>query len=239
MSRIKTREKATGKDIKVLDKSVVVGQRMKNAFIRSKQNAAALMDDCQATPSEYAEDKVQFAADDFVHDTANVVVSGTKTAVRQGRKLFQRQREKRVAEKRRENTAPTEQAPSPEPGQVPAPESQPTGTPPEGRLPQQRTGKAPESRLPQQNTDKLPNRRLPRQRTNAAPEEPRPRQYRSAAERRRPPARAEVERPADTIDMVVERGRAFVKKQDEKWAERKLQMKSRDIQSGRPGQPQV
>ena len=239
MSRIKTREKATGKDIKVLDKSVVVGQRMKNAFIRSKQNAAALMDDCQATPSEYAEDKVQFAADDFVHDTANVVVSGTKTAVRQGRKLFQRQREKRVAEKRRENTAPTEQAPSPEPGQVPAPESQPTGTPPEGRLPQQRTGKAPESRLPQQNTDKLPNRRLPRQRTNAAPEEPRPRQYRSAAERRRPPARAEVERPADTIDMVVERGRAFVKKQSEKWAERKRQMKSRDIQSGRPAQPQV
>ena len=191
MSRIKTREKATGKDIKVLDKSVVVGQRMKNAFIRSKQNAAALMDDCQATPSEYAEDKVQFAADDFVHDTANVVVSGTKTAVRQGRKLFQRQREKRVAEKRRENTAPTEQAPSPEPGQVPA------------------------------------------------PEEPRPRQYRSAAERRRPPARAEVERPADTIDMVVERGRAFVKKQSEKWAERKRQMKSRDIQSGRPAQPQV
>ena len=61
MSKIKTRE--TGKDIKVLDKSAVVGQRMKNAFIRSKRNAAALMDDRQATPSEYAEDKVEFAAD--------------------------------------------------------------------------------------------------------------------------------------------------------------------------------
>ena len=45
MSKIKTRE--TGKDIKVLDKSAVVGQRMKNAFIRSKRNAAALMDDRQ------------------------------------------------------------------------------------------------------------------------------------------------------------------------------------------------
>ena len=33
-SKIKTREK--GKDIKVLDKSAVVGQRMKSAFIRSK-----------------------------------------------------------------------------------------------------------------------------------------------------------------------------------------------------------
>ena len=102
MSKIKTREK--GKDIKVLDKSAVVGQRMKNAFIRSKRNAAALMDDRQATPSEYAGDKVEFAADDLAHDTANVAVSGTKTAVRQGRKLFQRQREKRAAEKRRKNT---------------------------------------------------------------------------------------------------------------------------------------
>ena len=61
MGKIKTREKAKGKDIKVLDKSAVVGQRMKNAFIRSKQNAAALMDDCQATPSEYVGDKVEVA----------------------------------------------------------------------------------------------------------------------------------------------------------------------------------
>ncbi len=123
MSKIKTREKAKGKDIKVLDKSAVVGQRMKNAFIRSKRNAAALMNDRQATPSEYAEDKVQFAADDFVHDTANVAVSGTKTVVRQGQKLFQRQREKKAAEKRQENTVPTEppQAPSPEPQTVTAP----------------------------------------------------------------------------------------------------------------------
>ena len=124
MGKIKTREKAKGKDIKVLDKSAVVGQRMKNAFIRSKQNAAALMDDCQATPSEYAGDKVEVAADNLAHDTANVAVSGTKTAIRQGRKLFQRQREKRAAEKRREDTAPTEQALSPEPSQGPAPEGQ-------------------------------------------------------------------------------------------------------------------
>ena len=92
MSRIKTREKATGTDIKVLDKSAVVGQRMKNAFIRSKRNAAALMDDRQATPREYAEDKVEFAADDLAHDTANVAMSGTKTAIYQGRGLSQRRR---------------------------------------------------------------------------------------------------------------------------------------------------
>lgn len=219
MKKIKTRDKAKGKDIKVLDKSAVVGQRMKNAFIRSKRNAAALMDDRQATPNEYAGDKAQFAADDLVHDTANVAVSGTKTAVRQGQKLFQRQRERKAAENLRENTAPTEQP------QAPSPEPQ-TGTVPEGQRPHQPSGAAPEGRLPRQRTDTLP-------------EELRPRQYRRTAERRRPPASVDVEqRPADAIDMVVERGRAFVKKQSEKWGERKRQIKSRDIQSGRPAQPQ-
>ena len=237
MSKIKTRE--TGKDIKVLDKSAVVGQRMKNAFIRSKRNAAALMDDRQATPSEYAEDKVEFAADDLAHDTANVAVSGTKTAVRQGRKLFQRQREKRAAEKRRENTAPTEQAPAPEPSQGTAPEGQTpqrhSGTAPEGRLPRQRTDPPRNGQRPRQGTGPAQDRRLPRQRTGTAPErQPLPRCERTAE---RPPAPADVERPADTVSSFVERGRTFAKKQAAKWAERKRQVKNRAVQSDRP--PQV
>ena len=237
MSKIKTRE--TGKDIKVLDKSAVVGQRMKNAFIRSKRNAAALMDDRQATPSEYAEDKVEFAADDLAHDTANVAVSGTKTAVRQGRKLFQRQREKRAAEKRRENTAPTEQAPAPELSQGTAPEGQTpqrhSGTAPEGRLPRQRTDPPRDGQRPRQGTGPAQDRRLPRQRTGTAPErQPLPRYERTAE---RPPAHADVERPIDTASSIVERGRTFAKKQAAKWAERKRQVKNRAVQSDRP--PQV
>ena len=221
MSRIKTREK--GKDIKVLDKSAVVGQRMKNAFIRSKRNAAALMDDRQATPSEYAEDKVEFAADDLAHDTANVAVSGTKTAVRQGRKLFQRQREKRAAEKRRENTAPTEQAPAHKPSQ---------GTAPEGRLSRQRTDPPRDGQRPRQGTGSAQDRRLPRQRTGTAPErQPLPRYERTAE---RPPARADIERPVDTANSIVERGRTFAKKQAAKWAERKRQVKNRAVQADRP-----
>ena len=209
MSKIKTRE--TGKDIKVLDKSAVVGQRMKNAFIRSKRNAAALMDDRQATPSEYAEDKVEFAADDLAHDTANVAVSGTKTAVRQGRNLFQRQREKRAAEKRRENTAPIEQAPAPECPQDMAPEGQTpqrrSGTRPEGRLPRQRTDPPRDGQRPRQGTGHTQDRQLPRQRTGAAPErQPLPRYERTAE---RPPAYADVERPADTVNFFIERGRAL------------------------------
>ena len=137
-SKIKTREK--GKDIKVLGKSAVAGQRMKSAFIRSKKNAEALMDDRQATPNEYAVDKTELAADDLAHDAANVAASGAKTAVRQGRKLFQRQREKWAAEKRHENTPPIEQSHSPEPAQ---------GIAPDGHTPQRNGGTAPErQRLP-------------------------------------------------------------------------------------------
>ena len=202
MSKIKTRE--TGKDIKVLDKSAVVGQRMKNAFIRSKRNAAALMDDRQATPSEYAEDKVEFAADDLAHDTANVAVSGTKTAVRQGRNLFQRQREKRVAEKRRENTAPTEQAPAPEPSQ---------GTAPEGQTPQRHSGTAPE-----------------RQPTPAQAQRSGLRWERrsSGMSELCPTGRSEGYGACDDA-----RGRTFAKKQAAKWAERKQQVKNRAVQSDR------
>lgn len=237
-SKIKTREK--GRDIKVLDKSAVVGQRMKSAFIRSKRNAAALMDDRQDTPSEYAGDKVEFAANDVAHDTANVAVSGTKTAVRQGRKLFQRQREKRAAEKRRENTAPTEQAPAPEPSQGTAPEGQTphrhSRTAPEGRLPRQRTDPPRDGQRPRQGIGPTQDRRLPRQRTGTAPEcQPLPR-YERTAEWQRPPAPADVERPVDTANSIVERGRTFAKKQAAKWAERKRQVKNRAVQSDRPSQ---
>ena len=236
MREIKTREKV--KDIKVLDKSAVVGQRMKNAFIRSKRNAAALMDDRQASPSEYAEDKVEFAADDLAHDTANVAVSGTKTVVRQGRNLFQRQREKRAAEKRRENTAPTEQAPAPEPSQGTAPEGQTpqrhSGTAPEGRLPRQRIEPPRDGQRPRQGTGPAQDRRLPHQRTGTAPERQHLPQYERTVER--PPAYADVEHPVDTANSIVERGRTFAKKQAAKWAERKRQVKNRAVQSDRPPQ---
>ena len=58
MADIKTRDSV--KDIKVLDKANVAGERMKKAFIRSKNTAENLMDDGQVSPSEYAEDKVRY-----------------------------------------------------------------------------------------------------------------------------------------------------------------------------------
>lgn len=84
MPKIKTRE--THKDIKVLDKASVAGERMKNAFIRSKDTAANLADDGQITPEEYAEDRVQYAAEDLAHDAGHTVTD-------QGKKLAQRGRD--------------------------------------------------------------------------------------------------------------------------------------------------
>ena len=63
----KTRE--TVKDIKVLDKAAVAGERMKDAFIRTKDTVQNLSDDGQVSPTEYAEDKIQYAAQDVAEDT--------------------------------------------------------------------------------------------------------------------------------------------------------------------------
>ena len=138
MSKIKTREKS--KDIKVLDKSAMIGQRMKSSFLRSKRNAEAQMDDRQATPNEYAADKTELAADNLAHEEEKEAASGAKTAVRQGRKLIQRQREKWAADKRQENTAPAEQSHAPGPAQ---------GIAPDAHTPQRNGGTAPDrQRLP-------------------------------------------------------------------------------------------
>jgi len=106
MGKIKTRE--TVKNVKAIDKAAIAGERMKNAFIRSKNGTENLMDDRQATPSEYAEDKVLYAAEDFSHDAAHLAGSGIKTAANKGKEAFQRQRAEKAAEKLRERGSAAE-----------------------------------------------------------------------------------------------------------------------------------
>lgn len=91
MPKIKTRE--THKDIKVLDKASIAGERMKNAFIRSKDTAANLADDGQITPEEYAEDRVQYAAEDLAHDAGHTVTDQGKKLARRGRDAVREHRE--------------------------------------------------------------------------------------------------------------------------------------------------
>lgn len=95
MPEIKTRE--TVKDIKILDKASVAGERMKQTFIRSKDTAQNLMDDGQVSPSEYAEDKIKYAVEDVTYDTGHAIKKETDKAVDKGREAFrEHRREKRL-----------------------------------------------------------------------------------------------------------------------------------------------
>ncbi len=83
MSHIKTREKVNG--IKVLDKGAVASERMRSAFIRTKQNASALVDHSASSDKEYSSDSAQNMAENTIHDATDLAVSGTKTVMRKGR----------------------------------------------------------------------------------------------------------------------------------------------------------
>ena len=95
MGRIKTRESV--KDIKILDKAAVVSERMKTALVRSKDQAENLMDDGQISPSEYAEDKIRYAAEDVTDQVWHEVSGQTKKAIEKGKGAHREHRnEKRI-----------------------------------------------------------------------------------------------------------------------------------------------
>lgn len=100
MSRIKTRESV--KDIKVIDKAAVASERMKTALVRSKDQFENLMDDGQVTPSEYAEDKIRYAAEDVADRVGHDVSSETKKAVNKGKEAYRKHREEKRIEKNEE-----------------------------------------------------------------------------------------------------------------------------------------
>ena len=97
MPEIKTKE--TVKDIRVLDKAAVAGERMKQVFIRSKDTAQNLMDDGQISPSEYAEDKIRYATEDVVHDTGHAIKKETDKAVEKGRRALREHRQEKRLER--------------------------------------------------------------------------------------------------------------------------------------------
>ena len=100
MSKIKTRESV--KDIKVIDKAAVASERMKNALVRSKDQFENLMDDGQVTPSEYAEDKIKYAAEDVADRVGHDVSSETKKAVNKGKEAYRQHREEKRIQRNEE-----------------------------------------------------------------------------------------------------------------------------------------
>ena len=98
MSKIKTREIAE-KGIKTLDKAAVVGERMKSAYIRTREQAVDTVASRQESANEYAGDQMEHTAEDFSREVVHDVGSGTQRAVQKGREVFQKQREKAVKKK--------------------------------------------------------------------------------------------------------------------------------------------
>lgn len=130
MSKIKTREIAE-KGIKTLDKAAVAGERMKNAYIRTKESAVGSVVKGQESANEYAGNKVEYAAEDVSREVIHDTGTGAQKAMNRGREAFKKQREKDLREKARENSASTEQPTTPNdtPADVPTPASNPAGEP--------------------------------------------------------------------------------------------------------------
>lgn len=87
MNRIKTRERVN--EIKMLDKGAVASERMRSAFIRTRQDASALVDTNKSSSDEYASESSEQLADNVLHDVTDLAVSGTKTSMRKGREAIQ------------------------------------------------------------------------------------------------------------------------------------------------------
>lgn len=100
LGRIKTREST--KDITVLDKAAVASERMKTALVRSKDQAENLMDDGQISPSEYAEDKIRYAAEDVTDQVWHEVSDQTKKAIEKGKEAHREHRNEKSIRKNEE-----------------------------------------------------------------------------------------------------------------------------------------
>lgn len=97
MPKIKTRE--TVKDVKAIDKAAVAGERMRNAFVRTKDQTQNLMDDGQTSPSEYAEDKIRYALEDTSREVDHEVKRGADKAVDRAKEARRQYKEsKRTAD---------------------------------------------------------------------------------------------------------------------------------------------
>lgn len=98
MADIETREHA--RDIKILDKSISYGERMKLAFVRSKSQTRNLVEEGESSPTEYAENRVQAVTEDVMDDVAHEVKFQVDKRIEQGRNAYREHRQEVRAEKK-------------------------------------------------------------------------------------------------------------------------------------------
>ena len=111
MADIKTRDTVKG-TIKTLDKATVAGQKMKQAYIATKEKAERSVNANENTAEEYAADKVQSGIDEISHDVVYAFdkagrkgVGETKRNIQSAKDGFQRFKQQRAEQSLRKQTA--------------------------------------------------------------------------------------------------------------------------------------
>ena len=91
--------KTSIKDVKALDKSAVAAQRMKQAFVRTKENAEHGLYSNENSPDEYASDHITSGADTLAHEAVHQFdkqgrkgVKTTRENISKAKDTFQRRR---------------------------------------------------------------------------------------------------------------------------------------------------
>lgn len=93
MKDIKTREHSVV-DIKTVDRVANLGARMKQAAVRSVEKTQNLAEDGQASPSEYAGDKLQYGIEDAVTEGGHMAVDTVKGGYQTGKRAVQQYKKK-------------------------------------------------------------------------------------------------------------------------------------------------
>ncbi len=113
MADIKTRDVVKG-TVRTLDKAAVASQRMKHAYIATKEKAEHSVDAGEATSSEYAADRFEAGTDTVAHEGAHALdkagrkgVQTTKENIHKAKSGVQRFREQRAAKSMQRQTAQT------------------------------------------------------------------------------------------------------------------------------------
>ena len=96
MEKPKTREKVKG--IKTLDRAALSGQRMKDAYVRTKDQAGRLTVDNHESGTEYAQNQVQYAAEDAAFGAGYAAAAGARLAVNKTKQTVRQLKEIKTAE---------------------------------------------------------------------------------------------------------------------------------------------
>src|SRR5574344_1773334 len=110
MADIKTKDALKG-TIKQLDKAAMVGDRMRTAYIATKEKAEHSVDAAENNPGEYASDRIENAVDRGTHEAAHQFdkagrkgVETTKQNISKAKDSVQKFKERRAEQSLRQQT---------------------------------------------------------------------------------------------------------------------------------------